>query len=121
MLIAKKPYSEAISHPPAEANASPPLTEVSIVIVFPSTLKALVLLLPSLLESSFPVYSLSSFVLRSELSPESVTPQELNGIPNTTIKANGVAFRRNSTRELVLPRIRLLEVATMEYFEYLGN
>lgn len=100
ILTAKNPNSLAINQPPADAKASPPLMEVSIVMVLPSTLKAEVPPVLPLLESSLPLSSLTS---RSESSPESVTPHELMGMPKAAISANGVAVRRKSARELVLP------------------
>ena len=103
ILTAKNPNSLAINQPPADAKASPPLMEVSIVMVLPSTLKAEVPPVLPLLESSLPLSSLSSLTSRSESSPESVTPHELMGMPRAAISANGVAVRRKSARELVLP------------------
>ena len=113
ILTAKNPYAFEISHPPAEASAWPPVMVVSMVMVFPSTLKAEVPLLPLLLESSLLVSSLSSLASRFEPSPESVTPQELMGKPKAAIKASGVAVRRKSARELVFPLSRPLDWVTL--------
>lgn len=114
ILTAKNPNSLAISQPPADAKASPPLMEVSIVMVLPSTLKAEVPPVLPLLESLLPLLSLSSLTSRSESSPESVTPHELMGMPRAAISANGVAVRRKSARELVLPLTIPLKVVTEE-------
>ena len=115
ILTAKNPNSLAINQPPADAKASPPLMEVSIVMVLPSTLKAEVPPVLPLLESSLPLSSLSSSLTsRSESSPESVTPHELMGMPKAAISANGVAVRRKSARELVLPLTITLKVVTVE-------
>ena len=63
ILTAKNPNSLAISQPPADAKASPPLMEVSIVMVLPSTLKAEVPPVLPLLESLLPLLSLLLLLL----------------------------------------------------------
>ena len=110
ILTAKNPNSLAINQPPSDSKASPPLIDVSMVMVFPSTLKAEVLPVLPLLESSLPLSSLTS---RSESSPESVTPHELMGMPKAAISANGVAVRRKSARVLVLPLTTPLKLVTV--------
>ena len=112
ILTAKNPNSLAINQPPADAKASPPLMEVSMVMVLPSTLKAEVPPVLPLLESSLPLSS--SLTSRSELSPESVTPHELIGMPKAAMSANGVAVRRKSARVLVLPLTIPLKVVKVE-------